>query len=137
MFTAMAEAWEKMHANCEPVWEEPKPDMASSEDERIFFWMSYGEHGQSSKYMAWKLQNSRTHPYAEPARPYDPDDFGRCHKLLAMVPEFRGRMERMKECGPEWSDLVDHWDELTAMYEAKDEGMYKRVQQLTEPDSAP
>lgn len=132
----MADAWEEMHLDCEPVWKEPKPDMASSEDERIFFWMSYGEHGASSEFMAWTLQDHKQHPFAEPAMPYDPDDFGRCHKLLAMVPEFRARMDRLKECGPEWAALVDHWDELTAMHEAKDKGMYKRMCQLPKPNSA-
>ena len=136
MMTAMAEAWEKMHIGCEGKWEEPKPDMAESEEARIAFWMKHGEHGLSSKCMAWMLQDKPIHPIAETAWPHDRSDFGRCHKLLAIVPEFYGRMDRMKVCGTQWASLVDHWDELTALYEANDPSIGQRIRQLTKPRSS-
>jgi hypothetical protein len=48
--------------------------------------------------------------------PCDPSDFGRCHRLLEMFPEWRARMPEVVEAHPEWRGLVAAWDELTALY---------------------
>jgi hypothetical protein len=52
-------------------------------------------------------------------RPYDPDDFGRCYRLLALAPEWRARIAEMAAYGDEWAALSAAWDELTALYEAE------------------
>jgi len=44
--------------------------------------------------------------------PSDPADFGRCARLLTLVPEWRPRMDEMRILSKEWSALVDHWDEV-------------------------
>ena len=48
--------------------------------------------------------------------PYDPSDFGRCHRLLEAIPEWRPRLPEVAEVYPEWKPLVDSWDEMTRLY---------------------
>ena len=48
--------------------------------------------------------------------PHDPDDFGRCYRLLQAVPEWRGRLPEVAARFPEWGPLVDAWGELEEMY---------------------
>lgn len=62
--------------------------------------------------------------------PRDPDDFSRCHRLLRINPEWRARLGEVAAKYPAWAPLVEHWDELTAMFERKDPGMYDRMQAL-------
>jgi hypothetical protein len=48
--------------------------------------------------------------------PKDPSDFGRCHDLLRLFPEWRARLPEVAERYPEWRSIVDVWDELAALY---------------------
>jgi hypothetical protein len=48
--------------------------------------------------------------------PHDPDDFGRCHRLLEKFPAWRVRMHEVADRYPNWGPLVGAWDELTALY---------------------
>jgi len=45
--------------------------------------------------------------------PYDPDDFGRCHRLLVLVPEWRSRLQEVADQYAEWGPIVREWDKLT------------------------
>jgi len=53
----------------------------------------------------------------ESRTPSDPDDFGRCYRLLQRIPEWRVRLGEVSALYPEWQPLVDHWDELTKLWE--------------------
>lgn len=53
--------------------------------------------------------------YASP--PSDPSDFGRCYRLLKLIPEWRPRLSEVAARYRQWTALIEHWDELTAMYE--------------------
>jgi hypothetical protein len=59
-----------------------------------------------------------------PHTPSDPDDFQRCERLLRRVPEFRERLNEMREASPIWAALVDHWDEIAALVEEEIPGVY-------------
>src|SRR5690606_32787600 len=50
--------------------------------------------------------------------PHDPGDFGRCYRLLKLIPEWRGRLREVAERYPIWGPMVEAWDELERMYEA-------------------
>lgn len=50
--------------------------------------------------------------------PYDSDDFGRCYRLLNLIPEWRARLGEVSARFPIWGPMVAAWDELTALYEA-------------------
>ena len=52
---------------------------------------------------------------AQVLAPHDPDDFGRCHRLLQAFPEWRSRLDEMR-AHPGWGPLVDAWSELEALY---------------------
>ena len=51
-----------------------------------------------------------------PDIPHDPDDFGRCHRLLETVPGWRAQLSEVAGKYPKWAPLVDAWDELTALW---------------------
>lgn len=48
--------------------------------------------------------------------PADPDDFGRCLRLLEAIPEWRGRLAEVAVAYPEWGPLVRAWDEFEGLY---------------------
>lgn len=48
--------------------------------------------------------------------PHDPSDLGRCLRLLDTVPGLRERLPEVADRYPEWRPLVEHWDELAALY---------------------
>lgn len=47
--------------------------------------------------------------------PHDPDDFGRCHRLLSAIPGWRDRIGEMSTV-PGWESLAPAWSELEALY---------------------
>lgn len=69
--------------------------------------------------------------------PHDPDDFGRCHRLLERFPEWRTRLDEVKHTCVEWAYFAPHWPELTALYlEELPSGscprLYDRMQEIIE-----
>lgn len=68
--------------------------------------------------------------------PHDPDDFGRCHRLLEQFPEWRPRLGEVARLFKKWQPLVDSWDELTALYlkelpSGRAPKLYDRMKQLS------
>ena len=61
------------------------------------------------------LAASRMHVGA--SVPYDPDDFGRCYRLLKAVPAWRERLSEVAEKYPAWAALVREWSELERLFE--------------------
>ena len=98
-------------------------------------WLSSDDTGMSSKYMASVLSDpSRCR---ENNYPHDPEDFGRCLRLLAAAPELRIKLPRLtdKKHGPVWNTLGQHWSELEQLYnEEHPTGLapklYARMQEL-------
>jgi hypothetical protein len=69
--------------------------------------------------------------------PYDPSDFGRCYRLLQVMPSWRLRMQEVADAHVNWQPFVDAWEELTTLYELElksPDGMaprtYARMRQL-------
>lgn len=130
------EAFDSLHADCLPVWKEPEVDQSQAAKEKAMWWIANGRVGLSSKTM-WEClmgQNPSRAYY-----PHDPDDFSRCYKLLQAVPEWKNELNKLKPLSRQWTNLVDHWDKLTEMYEqnVKEEwknaeriGMYKFMETL-------
>lgn len=52
-----------------------------------------------------------------PDIPHDPDDFGRCYRLLKLVPGGAERMGEVVKEHPAWVGMAAAWPELTALYE--------------------
>lgn len=98
-------------------------------------WLANGDTGISSRTI-WFVLMGRPIPANDWTDvPHDPADFGRCHRLLAVMPSWRARLGEVAAEYPEWKPLVDHWDELAALYEEElPKGtapkMYARMQEL-------
>jgi hypothetical protein len=88
---------------------------ARSLESRVIAWLLSNNTGTSSESMVavfMGVERARGIDY-----PIDPSDFRRCYRLLQAIPEFRDMLPMMRATCGVWSRLVDHWDELTAMYE--------------------
>jgi hypothetical protein len=57
------------------------------------------------------------HRGPRPAPPQDPDDFGRCYRLLQAFPAWKSRLGEVTERYPDWKGLVDQWDHLVALWQ--------------------
>ncbi|NYU08069.1 hypothetical protein A8O28_04400 [Enterobacteriaceae bacterium CCUG 67584] len=77
-------------------------------------WLGSDDTGASSLFMASVLSHRQIH--AEKAYPRDPDDLGRCIRLLRAVPEFADRLHLMSSQGPQWAAVVANWEQWTRMY---------------------
>lgn len=78
-------------------------------------WLNGRDTGTSSRTIYAVLQNCRMDCYDVP---HDPDDFGRCYRLLKLFPAWKDRLPEVTLRFPAWAALVREWDKLTAMYEA-------------------
>jgi len=76
-------------------------------------WLATGRQGTSSQTIFQRLTGTRL--TQRESHPSDPDDFGRCRRLLDQVPEFRQRLGEMSDVSPIWSKLVAEWDELCVL----------------------
>lgn len=86
----------------------------SSAQQRATAWIVGHDTGTSSKTI-WSVMQGVEPDYASP--PSDPSDFGRCYRLLKLIPEWRPMLGAVAGKYPEWTALVAAWDELTALYE--------------------
>lgn len=72
-----------------------------------------------------------------PSIPRDPDDFGRCSRLLARFPAWRARLGEVAAKYPDWAPLVAEWEALEEMLldgEGRCPMLYDRLQVLTKKD---
>lgn len=88
----------------------PKP----TNDGDAIGWLTNGDTGISSMTI-WSVMMGKKPKRADV--PYDPDDFGRCYRLLKVMPSWRPRLGEVSAAFPVWAGLVGAWDELTALYE--------------------
>lgn len=97
----------------------------------LLAWLNSHDTGTSSKTMASHLMGASM-PSNHYSHPLDNSDFGRCHRFLLAVPEAREKLPKMAELGDVWGKLVDHWDELTVMYEAdpSSRALYDKMKSL-------
>ena len=77
-------------------------------------WIRNGDTGVSSETI-WSVMTGCPVRYAD--IPYDPSDFGRCYRLLKIMPSWRARLPKVAERYPKWGPMVEAWEELTALYE--------------------
>lgn len=75
----------------------------------LLAWMGGGDTGMSSECMALHLSGICSN---DDSHPHDPDDLGRCMRLLFRVPALRSRLAKMATVSPAWAALVARWDEL-------------------------
>ena len=88
-------------------------------------WLSNGERGLSSNFMATVLSGIECRPpgWQYLHHPHDIWDFLRCEKLLVAVPEYRARLQEMAVY-PVWDEIVPEWDTIVSKYEEEKENNY-------------
>jgi hypothetical protein len=106
---AIIDAANNIIAACEQY-----PVMAS-EGMGLQAWLASDDVGASSRYLASVLGDF----VCTYAHPYDLDDFGRCSRLLVAVPEFRDRIEEMRDKSRQWAALLDLWLDIEALMKAE------------------
>jgi hypothetical protein len=89
-------------------------------------WLESEDTGLSSKYLARCLnagkkvsvEQGRWTIKGVDAYPYDPDDFGRCCRMLRVCPELKAKLAAVTACMPApWPQLGAAWTELESLYE--------------------
>lgn len=85
--------------------------------EKYYAWAHGPDSGTSSKAMVQAITGARLVAESERARtPSDPDDFGRCSRVLERFPELRAQLQKAAALSPGWAALVAAWDELEQLY---------------------
>lgn len=84
---------------------------------RALEWIVGDDTGVSSKAIWAHMMGTKPESWCFGNHPHDPDDFGRCYRLLCRIPEWRQRIGEMATLGPEWDALSAAWDELEALWE--------------------
>lgn len=115
------------------VAEFSKPIVKATPGMGLEAWLDSDDTGASSLYMAWCLSagqfgywHGRKQP--EPAYPRDPDDLGRCIRLIEAVPEFGGKIPEMAHRGAKWLAVTSNWARWAEMYDDGDESLYDTMQ---------
>lgn len=126
LFSSMSKTFEKSHRTCRldkvrgeacclcQSFNHPGqecPNLNYRGDYRA--WMSGPDTGLSSMTLCRALAGL---PVNDPAFPYDPEDFGRCYRLLKAIPGWRSRIGEMSRV-PGWENLAPSWDGLEKLYE--------------------
>jgi hypothetical protein len=87
--------------------------------QKLLAWFAGDDTGLSSKHMAAVAGglkgNGRT--------PADPDDLGRCLRLVEAVPEVREHFPAIAASTEQWGAVITHWDELEALYRKESRGL--------------
>ena len=76
-------------------------------------WIVSKDTGTSSKTI-WSVMMGVKPDW--PDVPLDVDDFGRCVRLITLVPEFRPRLREVSDKYPRWKPIMDDWEELERLY---------------------
>ena len=81
-------------------------------DKRALQWISGHDVGVSSKTI-WSVimdtvpENPHVFYYGVP---HDADDFGRCYRLLELIPEWRNNLHLVAAKFPLWGPIVSAWN---------------------------
>lgn len=81
---------------------------------RAEWWRDNGSVGISSKTI-WSVLHGRAVRHSVDV-PHDPDDFGRCHRLLELIPEWVPRLPEVSAKYPAWTKLIAAWPEMERLY---------------------
>jgi hypothetical protein len=82
--------------------------------ERASWWWDHGERGTSSETIFCACAGRGLH---RADYPYDPDDYRRCHRLLGIVPEWRGELARVTDRWPWFAPFERRWPEFEKLWE--------------------
>lgn len=92
----------------------------NSIQQRANLWITGSDTGISSKAI-WKMMMASATSDRH-SHPSDPSDFGRCYRLLKLIPEWREQIDKMAAVSPYWAALVERWANIEALYEEEKSG---------------
>lgn len=84
-------------------------------DKRLAQWLAGRDTGLSSECVALFLSAG----VSNGSSPMDMNDWGRCMRLLDIMPEWKGRMAEMAEAGGRWPAFAKRWAELADTWQAE------------------
>jgi hypothetical protein len=109
-----------------PVYMGAKPRPTADGD--AIGWLTNCDTGISSKTI-WSVMMCRS--VGRTDVPLDPADFGRCYRLLQIMPSWRARLPEVAAKYPEWAPLVGRWDDIERLYlEELSSGMARKCYAL-------
>lgn len=76
----------------------------------VLEWFDGRDTGMSSEAIAHHMSRGT----CRGDHPWDPDDLGRCLRLLKRFPQWRPRLSEMGRYNPQWKRLSERWDEVSA-----------------------
>lgn len=143
MLPGVAHTYSALLAICTPdevdAWEAEARQFARmrSDGDPELLWL-YGPDVGCSSLTIFSVLNSRGHSMNSQWRldiPHDPDDFGRCYRLLNAIPGWRERLPEVAAKYPRWKPYVAAWEELTRLFEEESPSgkcpkLYQRMQEL-------
>lgn len=82
-------------------------------------WLRSGRRGLSSEQIFEQMTGLPLTKMRDfgPHHPHDPSDFARCQLLLEDAPEFKERLEEMKDVSEHWAVLVENWSRILSTME--------------------
>ncbi len=108
VFNGAVKGFIKSHAKCRDTGRvDPVP-------KNLAEWLCGRDTGVSSKTIVAAMTGAQTD---RASIPLDPSDFGRCYRLLKIMPEWRGQMRMVSRRFKEWESLVNAWDQLEKLWE--------------------
>lgn len=115
---------------CEEFAREP---VKATKGMGLVAWLESDDVGLSSRFMASVLSNGKiSTPFNAPNHyPRDPDDLGRCIRLIEAVPDFEGLVYLLYGHGHEWDAVAKNWERWKLLYAAGDESeLYSEMQKV-------
>ncbi len=131
VYTAIFEAFEKDHGECELT----DAGRARYEYSDPHEWVRSWDTGRSAL-VIYRVAIGVSLTYGDADLPHDPADFGRCARLLAVCQNPRDVLAAIRLRHKNWIPLIDAWPELTVLYEEAVESgdptpkLYRRMQEL-------
>lgn len=86
--------------------------MTAAIEDRAIDWILGDDVGASSRAIWAHMMGRKPREFCGVAYPLDPDDFGRCDRLFALIPEWRYRIGEMARYGPVWASLSARWSDV-------------------------
>jgi hypothetical protein len=98
-------------------------------------WLLGRDTGISSKTMLYMHVIGKYPDYGD--IPYDPDDFGRCYRLIQQFPEIKKSFPKICMISESWKRLIFEWQELETLYIKElhlgdAPKLYNRIKEITE-----
>lgn len=108
--TAAMKAFVRVHKRCRDTGRTEERPTSPRE------WIESRDTGTSSLTIC-SIITGFPNPHGRCDIPHDPQDFGRCYRLLKLFPQWRPLLPQVAEKEPDWIPFVREWDRLTEMYE--------------------